>query len=158
MKDLVYMKRMKIGDRELCVQGDREFVEGEFDSLLVRVFGESDLSSYVEPLRKSPEVETESPRTLREFFDEKKPRTKLDSMLMIGYYIENVRGEEVFTRAELESYARKNKIVLGSNPTRDLNRLIAEKGLLERYGEKTGQEAFRMTMSGEKRVESELGE
>jgi hypothetical protein len=155
MNELQYAKKMRVGEREILVEGDKEYVEEEFKKLKDEVFSASSDHPIPQALRPADSIQGPIPSTLRDFVQGKKTDSNLDYLILVGYYLEKIVGMNVFTKDELERYARDNKIPLGKNLFRDLAGL-EERKLIEAYGEKDGLDAFRLTMKGERFFQEEL--
>ena len=149
----VCSKAVRIGDKEVSVSGDKEFVEAEFDKLIEKVFGTSDLAVAVEIPVKQKRGKGLS---LREFLEKRGSVPQRGNMVLVGYYMEKELGQQTFTREELEALARENKVPLGKNPWRDVAALI-QGGLIEPLGERAGRPAYRLTLKGEKFAEEKEG-
>lgn len=95
--------------------------------------------------------------SIREFILQKKPKTAIQKVLVIGYYLEHFEKIECFTVKDVENGLRQAKEYAGKNISDLINKNI-KKGYVMECKEKNGRlKTFTLTNSGEKFVENELG-
>jgi len=150
-------KSVRIGDREIHVYGDKEYVESEFEKLRSAIFGDTEVTHASLKGRESSASTSEKRQSLREFVDCAGKMSKANHLALVGYFFEKYLGEEKYTIDELKSKAAESKVLLGKNVSRDISKL-QKAGKIEKYGKKEGRDAFRLTIRGEKFVEEGLQE
>ena len=155
MDNQTYGKRIRIGDREVYVHGDKEYVDIEFDKLHKMVFSTNEELQQTEGATGMNSNAVTKKISLREFVNIAKAKTKKDNLALVGYYFERHLGQESYTVDELVSKSAESKILMGKNVHRDLGKLM-EDAIFEKYGKRDGNDAFRLTIRGEKYVEEEL--
>jgi len=100
----------------------------------------------------SPGVEKR--QSVREFLNEKGPKTAADKAMVIAYYLEKSAGTTTFTTDELMAAFLQAKEAPPANPS-DLLYQNARRGLVMEATEKKGrQKAYVLTNTGEKHVEA----
>lgn len=81
------------------------------------------------------------------------PKSKVVKTLLVGYYLESVRGMPSFNITDIENGFREAKEPLSKNPNTDVNRNI-ERGLIMEANEKKDKlKAWQLTSSGERFAE-----
>lgn len=103
--------RFKRGDLEFEVRGDREFVEDLVERWAIRALGplamqEVQVAAETRPTWRPPAA----PQTIRvhknisfsDFLSLKEPRTSLDRLLTLAYYLEKYEGQTHYGTTELD--------------------------------------------------------
>ncbi|MFB6199260.1 MAG: hypothetical protein ABEJ83_00140 [Candidatus Nanohaloarchaea archaeon] len=103
----------------------------------------------------SPDYSENKKESVAEFMARHEASTHNDKVLVMGYYLEHIEGEENFTSGELEDYYRKTKLKAPKTIAVPLNH-NAKKGLIMEDGEDGQTKEWILTRSGEQKVENEL--
>lgn len=167
IKEGQFRIRVRKGDWEVEVSApDKDFVLEESN----RLMDQFRLSS---PVVHSPQVEviqgevthlpelsqsrTAKPQTLNEFFRQFKFQTNLEKTLVLGYWCEIRQGQH-FTPEDILAKYKEVKEPAPANIRRDLSNLVG-KGLLLTSGKsEDGLQAYELTNSGIREVESKLSQ
>lgn len=97
----------------------------------------------------------EKSRSLAEYYKMADDLTKKDGALIVGWYLEYHEDEQNFTPPEVEDRAGDAKINIGANVTRDLSDQ-AKDGLIKKDEDRSGSDAYHLTLTGEQYVKDEL--
>lgn len=160
MADNVNTIELRIGDVGLSVSGSEDFVEEHFYDLYEKHgFDEAELSGVDilstdvqdKPSGKDEKGEREG-KTVNEYLANSGASTKQDNALVIGWYLENVKGYDDFTPSEVKEEGDASKVPLGVKLKRDLDNNV-QKGHLHSPGQRDGEDTYWVTDTGEKYLE-----
>jgi len=155
MTDLTYKIRIKIGDIEIEVDGDKEFVVQQIKEFSTEIpnFGKEFSSQKGTIVTKTPNEKSKLEGiSLAEFYKQKKPKEDIDVALTIAYYLTSSEEREKFTNKEIKDETDKLGYKL-SNPAVTLKE--AAKGK-KAYVRKIGTGKWALTTEGRRFVEEEL--
>lgn len=152
---ITYRLHIKRGDREVDVQGDKDFVATRFHELKTQVFGD------VGDLPGSPvtittgEIRPAVGTTLSEFVRNLKAAQHTDIVLGMAYYLLMQQSQSSFTSGDIYQLYAESRL-----PKTNVNLAIIgniRKGLVtERPDRKNGLKSFAITPSGEEYIEKLL--
>ena len=97
----------------------------------------------------------EKSKSLAEYYKLADNLIKKDAALVVGWYLEYHEDVQNFTPSEVEGRAKDAKINLGANVSRDLSSQVKE-GRLHKDAERSGSDAYQLTITGEEYVKDEL--
>lgn len=103
--------------------------------------------------QKTPSSAVAKSLSLREFMNDKSPKTANDQGLTIGYYLENTMGYKSFSGDDLKEAFRKAKIVPPRNINDMVNKNITKGYIMDAEGQKKGRKSWVLTATGENIVE-----
>jgi len=159
MNEKNYKTRVKIGNVEIEVEGDKEFVKEEISSLLKQL-----KSIPVEEVRpkeemevmtaeKQPVLETGKP-PIKEFIDEKRPSKSLQTAVVLAYYLFKFEKRETFKEEDL----KKIWIASGVKPPKKMKIRQTVTDGKSKYGwfEKVSRGQYKLSPHGVYFVEKEL--
>jgi hypothetical protein len=140
-----YRIKVRKGNFEVEVQGDREWVEGKF----------KELTTNKEHASLGIGAATESmPGTLGEFLDLKEnPSKHTDSMAVFAYWLYKVEKMNSFNVKDIVDCYDKTRKAKPSNPNQIINQDVARHIFAEASEEKDGLKAWIITRTGEEYVE-----
>ena len=95
--------------------------------------------------------------SIREFILQKRPKTAIQKIVVIGYYLERFEKMECFTIKDIENGFRQAKEYAGKNISDLINKNIKKGYLMECKEKKDQLKTFTLTNSGVEFVENELG-
>jgi hypothetical protein len=98
------------------------------------------------------------PLSIREFVLSKKPTTKVDTAMVIGFHLEKFSGTSPFNLDDLAKGFAQAKEPLPANPSDLLYQNVRRGFLMESAEKKGGSKAWVITNSGERYVENGLEE
>jgi hypothetical protein len=143
--DMPYRIRLKNGDFEVEIQGDKEWVENKFKELMT------------EKVAIAGVVETKTtglPETLGEFLDQKgNPQKHTDVVAVYAFWLFRVEGMESFNVKDIVSCYDRTRRTKPSNPNMIINQNVATHLFAEALGKKDGYKAWVITRKGEEYVE-----
>jgi hypothetical protein len=140
-----YRIRLKRGDFEVEVQGDKEWVEAKYKELT----SEKSLSQAL----KSTEIGT-MPQTIGEFLDEKGDPTKhTDATAVFAYWLFKVEKMQSFNVQDILTCFDKTRKAKPSNVNQIINQNVAMHIFAEASEKKDGLKAWVITRKGEEYVE-----
>lgn len=154
-EELVYRIKLRRGDFEIEVQGDKEYVDSKFRELL----DTQPFPKTTQPLTaKSANLPTDGTKTLslREFVDQFNTTAHMDFILLIGYYLEKYRGQDSFTVADIKkAYDDMREKLTNAGPFINQN---VKKGLLMEAPPKEGikKTMYSLTRKGIQFIENGL--
>ena len=154
MSEKTYCIQVSQGGTTVKVAGDKEFVEEQFEDLREEYFANQTES--VPPSAENPTDSRQKQVALGELYATSDLSYKRDAALLVGWFLESVEGQDDFTKSEIEDRARKAKVEIGKNLSRDLSTLV-EKGYLQEVGRRMGEKAYYLTRTGESRIRDEFG-
>ena len=145
MIEVSYRIKVRKGDFEVEVQGDKRWVEGKF----------KELTSQEVAIPITKEVEAKGmPATLGEFLDQKgNPSKHTDAMTVFAYWLFKVEKMESFNVKDIISCYDKTRKAKPSNPNQIINQNVARHVFAEAPSEKDSLKAWVITRTGEEYVE-----
>lgn len=149
-----YRVKIKKGDSEVEIQGDKEWVEEKYKEL-----SEFLITSQPEPLAdltKPPHISQplSFPDSIMEFYNMKgSPKTHTDKAIIFAYWLSKKEGFVNYNYVDIETCYEKALIAKPGNTTDVMNR-NQKKGFLLVTTEKDNMKAWRITSSGEEYVEN----
>jgi len=145
MNDVNYRIKVKKGDFEVEVQGDKDWVEGKFKELTTQ---EIAVSIAKEVAAKG------MPATLGEFLDQKgNPSKHTDSIAVFAYWLFKVEKMESFNVKDIIDCYDRTRKAKPSNPNQIINQNVASHIFAEASEKKDGLKAWVITRTGEEFVE-----
>lgn len=151
-----YLLRIKRGDFEFEVAGDKEFVESKYYEAINKQVNlhKSEVTKPVDTLS----ITTRKPLSLVEFMKEKNPKSHPTIITCFGYYLEKFKGLKNFGRDELVSCYAEAKMPQSTNTSQMINNAISNGHLMESQEKsEEGKKRYVVTQSGEAFVESTKG-
>lgn len=151
-----YKIKVRKGDFEVEVEGDKQWVENKFEELTSKEVV-SALEVQVEPMVKveeKPKGKKELPVSLAEFLKQKgSPRQHTVLVVLFGYWLFHKKNIRTFNVRDISSCYDNARIPESTNTSQYLNRAQAE-GYFKRVEErKEGFVAWTITPTGEEYVE-----
>lgn len=145
MNDVSYRIRVRKGDFEVEVQGDKNWVEEKF----------KDLTSQEVIVSMAEEVAAKGmPGTLGEFLDQKgNPSKHTDSVAVYAYWLFKVEKMESFNVRDIINCYDMTRKTKPSNPNQIINQNVASHIFAEAPEKKDGLKAWVITRTGEEHVE-----
>jgi len=156
MEEKTYKIRINLKSGEIEVEGDKEFVKAEVE-ILIEKLRESFIKqqSYGEDISeketKKPEIQEKKPY-VKEFIEEKKPSSGLQSAVVLAYYLTKYEGKETFTEEDLKKIWSASKQKL---PKKMWQSVIDGKNRYSWY-EKVSKKEYKISEHGIYFVENEL--
>jgi len=145
LANMPYRIRLKKGDFEVEVQGDKVWVENKFKELTT------------EKVSIAGVVETQPvglPETLGEFLDQKgNPQKHTDVVAVYAFWLFRVEGMKSFNVKDIVSCYDKTRKPKPSNPNMIINQNVATHLFAEAPDKKDGYKAWVITRPGEQYVE-----
>jgi len=140
-----YRIKVRKGDFEVEVQGDKEWAEGKFKELTTQKEAISlGIGTMVEG----------TPGTLGELLDLKgNPQKHTDSMVIFAYWLYRVEKMNSFNVKDIIDCYDKTRKAKPSNPNQIINQNVARHIFAEAPEEKDGLKAWIITRTGEEYVE-----
>ncbi len=145
MSDMNYRIRVRKGDFEVEVQGDKVWVEGKFKELITQ---EISISTQKEITAKS------MPGTIGEFLDQKgNPSKHTDSVAVFAYWLFNVEKMPTFNVQDILNCYDRTRKAKPSNVNQIVNQNVASHIFAEASEKKDGLKGWVITRTGEEYVE-----
>lgn len=157
MTDQNYRIKIKQGEIEIEVDGDKEFVEKhieEFKKELPRIAKElPSKEKIVSP--EIPEKESELEKlSLVEFYKQKDPKNHNETVVVFAYWLTKKEGKGEFKTKEISNLYSKAGVPKPKNVTQHLKNVSSAKKAYLMKGSKKG--LWKLTITGEEFVEKEL--
>ena len=144
MYDMPYRIRVKKGDLEVEVEGDKQWVEDKFKELTVE-------KSYA-PVASEAKTEI-IPSTLVEFLEAKgNPQKHTELVIVFAYWLLKVEKMEAFNVKDIISCYDKTRRVKPKNANQIINTDVRSNLLAEASEKKDGYIAWFLTHTGEQVV------
>jgi hypothetical protein len=142
---VTYRLKLKKGDFEVEVQGDKEWVESKFEKLTTE-----DIS-----ITRGKEVVLRGmPETLGEFLDQRgNPDKHTEVVAVFAYWLFKVEKMESFNVKDIVNCYDKTRKAKPSNPNQIINTNVASHLFAEAKEKKDGYKAWVITRTGEEYVE-----
>jgi hypothetical protein len=154
-EQMTHRIRIKRGDFEIEVEGEKEFVEKKFQELI----DSSPFPKISQPLTSPPKQvfdNTSKTLSLREFIDQFNTKAHMDYILLIAYYLEKYRSQESFTVTEIKgAYSEMREKLTNAGPFINQN---VKKGYLMEAPSKEGvkKATYSLTRKGMQFIENGL--
>ncbi len=152
-----YRIRLKQGDTEFEIEGDRAYVTKTYQDLK-EILG---LSQHAKPVLAGEQKSARAtplksfggkPSSPREFIDRYGLKRHVDIVLGFGYFLERVRGLKSFTGADINTCYYEAKVEPSNTSQMIINNI--KKGLIMPQSKKVGARAsYTLTRTGEEFVE-----
>lgn len=160
MNDVRYKIRIKRGNLEVEVQGDKQWVENKFEELTSKEAFTA-LKVQVEPMVKAeekPKEKEELPVSLAEFLRQKgSPHQHKILVVLFSYWLFHKENLRTFNVRDISACYDDARIPESTNTSQYMNQAQAE-GYFKRVEErKDGLVAWTITPTGEEYVEKEIG-
>lgn len=145
MNDGNYKIKLRKGDFEIEVQGDKDWVASKFEELTTK-----EISIAVAKVALPKGV----PETLGEFLDQKgNPQKHTEVVAVFAYWLFKVEKMESFNVKDIVNCYDKTRQVKPSNPNQIINTNVASHLFAEAKEKKDGYKAWVITRTGEELVE-----
>lgn len=145
MNAVTYRLKLKKGDFELEVQGDREWVESKFEKLTTEQISIAGIKEA---------VPRGMPQTLGEFLDQKgNPQKHTDVVTIYAYWLFHVEKMESFNVKDIVGCYNRTRKTKPSNPNQIINQNVTSHLFAEAKEKKDGLKAWVITRTGEEYVE-----
>lgn len=145
MSDANYRIKVRKGDFEVEVQGDKVWVESKFKELTTQEVAVS--------ITRGVEAKG-MPATLGEFLDQKgNPSKHTDSIAVFAYWLFKVEKMESFNVKDIIDCYDKTRKAKPSNPNQMINQNVERHIFAEASGKKDDLKAWVITRTGEEYVE-----
>lgn len=148
--EIEYRIKIKNGNIEIEVQGDKVWVEAKFKEL-------SEEIQSTKPIGPTPPIPTpiKLPNSLQGLFRKaKEPRKFSDQVLLFTYWLSKTKNMDTVNTTDMNGCFDKAKLKKPANMT-DIMRKIDDNYFLE-AAEKDGKKAYKLSLDGEKYVEKML--
>ena len=150
-----YKFRLKSGNLELELEGDREFLEARLmdlswlDDILAKLGGAGRAEQPEESLK------AEEKPSFVEFASQINPEANWEKFLTIAYYLYRWEGKDYLTYEDVGSYYRQARWPMPGNERDVMSKLIRE-GYMEDAGKINDRKAFRILRKGIDHIEEIL--
>jgi hypothetical protein len=145
VNDIPYRIKLKKGDFELEVQGDKLWVESKFKQLT---------TEEISILGAREAMPRGMPETLGEFLDQKgNPQKHTDVVAVFAYWLFKVEKMESLNVKDIVECYNKTRKEKPSNPNQIINTNVASHLFAEATEKKDGYKAWVITRTGEEYVE-----
>ncbi|MHA1875044.1 MAG: hypothetical protein ACTSUC_01205 [Promethearchaeota archaeon] len=157
MTDTNYKIKIKIGQNEIDLEGDKEWVEekiAEFKQLILssQVTESADVLTTQEDGSSTQKSEP-MPKTLAQFYREKgEPRKHVDKVIIFAYWLTKVMKRDSYNINDIMRCYDEARIKKPANISDIMNKVNPEYLLIA--PDKENMKAWRISLPGEKYVES----
>lgn len=146
LNDIEYRIRLRKGDFEIEVQGDKDWVEKKFEELKTEKISIAEV--------KEAEKPKGMPETLGEFLGLKgNPQKHTDTVAVFGYWLFKVEKIESFTVKDIVRCYDRTRKPKPSNSNQIINQNVATHIFAEAAEKKDRYKAWVITRTGEEYVE-----
>ena len=156
MTEQNYRIRIKLGEVEIEVEGDKEFVEKhieEFKKEMPKIAKELPSKKTVTPEIQKEKDELER-LSLAEFYKMKQPKDHNETVVVFAYWLRKKEGEEEFKTRDISNCYDTTRIQKPKNITQHIQAVASGKKAWLTGGSKKG--FYKLTLTGEDFVEKEL--
>jgi hypothetical protein len=91
--------------------------------------------------------------SIKEFLYENEPKNDVQRTLLIGYFLEHLKGYSSFNKSDIEDQYRAAKVPVPKNINDKVNMCIKNRFMMENDELKDGMKSWVLTMTGEKTVQ-----
>ena len=150
-----YRIKIKVADRELEIQGDKEYVEKKLAEFHDKLFAdwEKVLHSSINRVEftdsKSAELHNIDVKDLIEFYRTKLPKDFNETVLTFGYYLHQIKGLNNFNQKDILRCFQLTNVPVPTNISQHLHQLVKKHMVI--LGSRIGN--FKLTADGKKFVE-----
>jgi len=157
MGESSYKIKIRRGDLEIEVQGDKQFVLEQFGELKEELFRFREVVPTA-PVTAAPKVEGKPLEglSLVEFLNAKGPKSHPDRVTVMAYYLHHYQGVEIFNADDINECYSQARISRSANLNATINKNIAKGYIMEAKEKKDNKKAWMITQTGERYVESNL--
>jgi hypothetical protein len=154
-----YRIKIKKGDTEIDIAGDKNFVEKHIEKYKKEVFEPSKKISdeEISPIREGKKKESGLDEiSLSEFYKKKKPKDYKkhdENILIFSYYLSEIEKNEEFSPKNIEDCYEETSIPKPSNTARDMKSLASGK---KAYLIKSSRGIYKLSAIGKELVKNEL--
>lgn len=155
MAEETHSIELSVGEAKIAVSGTKSFVEDKFYELYEEHgFSEMEVSNSTKSDTtekqgdKEPKAEVGESEDISDYLKGSDISSQKDNALVVGWYLENVDGQDTFTKSEIESKALSEKVEVGKNLTRDLGNL-ADANYIHPAKKRDGEQAYWVKDEGE---------
>lgn len=143
MTDTLYKIKLRKGDFEIEVQGDKLWVENKFKELMTEKIS----------FPKAKEIPKGVAETLGEFLDQKgNPQKHTEVVTVFAYWLFKVEKMESFNVKDIVECYNRTRKVKPINPNQIINTNVASHLFAEAEEKKDGRKAWVITKTGEKYI------
>jgi hypothetical protein len=146
--------KLMIGNFSVEVTGPSDYVDKKFEELAGRFLASWKSPTISEGRIAEPASEAGKQISPAEFLKKRNTKNQSDRALMLAYYLEKVQHVENFTSTELQEMGKDVRDPFGN--ISDVVAKLTARGLMMSAGEKEGQRAYALTVSGETYIEESL--
>ena len=145
MAEIPYRIKLKKGDFEIEVQGDKSWVESKFKQLT---------TEEISILVAREAIPEGMPETLGEFLDQKgNPQKHTDVVAVFAYWLFKAEKMKSFNAKDIVECYNRTRRTKPSNPNQIINQNVATHLFAEAEEKKDGYKAWVITRTGEEYVE-----
>lgn len=145
MDNMLYKIRVKKGDFDVEVQGDKEWVEKKFKELTTDI---------QVTLKKVTKAEI-TPNVLVEFLEQKgNPQKHTELVAVFAYWLFKAKKTEIFNVKDIVSCYDKTRRVKPKNPNQIINTNVGSNIFAESNEKKDGYKTWFLTHKGEEFVKN----
>jgi hypothetical protein len=157
MGEPCYKIKIRRGDQEIEVQGDKQFVLDKFGELKEELFKFREVVPTT-PITATLKVEGKPLEglSLVEFLNAKGPKSHPDKVVVMAYYLHKCQGVEIFNADDINECYSQARISRSANLNATINKTIAKGYIMEAQEKKENKKAWMITQTGERYVESNL--
>lgn len=157
MTEQNYRIRIKLGEREIEAEGDKEFVEKYIEEFKKEI---SKIPTELPSTEKiiTPEIQKEKIEldrlSLAEFYKRKNPKHHNETVVVFAYWLKKREKKEKFTAKDINDCYEEAKISKPRNVTQHIQVVASGKKAYLTRG--PGRGYYKLTLTGEEFVEKEL--
>ena len=145
MAEIPYRIKLRKGDFEVEVQGDKSWVESKFKELTTE-------EVIIPGVREA--IPEGMPETLGEFLDQRgNPQKHTDVVAVFAYWLFKVEKMESFNAKDIVECYNRTRKTKPSNPNQIINQNVSTHLFAEATEKKDGYKAWVITRTGEQYVE-----
>jgi hypothetical protein len=148
--------RIRVGSAELEVTGPADFVEKkieEFQKSIKEIIPVGPIPIGSDATASQGLATATKGLSANQFFKKMSLKTDIDRVLALGYFLENMKGQQNFTRAEIMGAFQEAKVTLPKNISDAISQNI-KKGFIMAAGNKDNKTAYVLTTDGEEAIVS----
>jgi len=149
MSETGYKIKVRKGELEVEVMGDKEFVIAKSEELIRTTFGTG-----AEPQPRMQPLEA----SLVEFLKEKNPTSHNDGVIVFAYYLHKFKGLESYNVDDMHKCYSESRTPKPRNMNVTIDNNVKRGFLASAEKKKDGKKAWTITKTGEEYVESGLKE
>jgi hypothetical protein len=157
MTDRQYRIRVRKGETEFEVEGDKEFVEKHFKDFSAKIREPPAKLPSIEGVTPAPTPEKEVPLdnlSLAEFYKWKNPKNFNEVVVVFAYWLTKRKGKEEFVTADVSGCFDESRVSKPANVTQHIANMSSGKKAYLTEG--STKRMWKLTLTGEEFVEQEL--